>query len=328
MTSREILTWKFPFYRGFLPALRRLGPARADATLDALGRASTLLWPPRRLAFLDALTRAREVFHHPSDASVDPGSLAAGVLRFLARDYLLDTPDDAEALGLFDVTGAEALSNALAEGRGVVLVGSHLGGHIAAFHWLYRSGIPLRLMVQRPRHVAPALNAFFDRPEPAPQADFFLRRGLNPSECVARVLRCRSALRSGKAVYLPGDVPWDGPNTRSGRFLGQTRRVLSVWADLASVTGAPVFHVFCTHEPGGRHALAFESAGPVAPGGESAAVVRYLSRLDARIAAHPASAVAHLLWPCYGPPRASTLPRPIASSRPSRRVAALRHLGA
>ena len=98
VTSREILTWKFPFYRGFLPALRRLGPARADATLDALGRASTLLWPPRRLAFLDALTRAREVFHHPSDASVDPGSLAAGVLRFLARDYLLDTPDDAEAL--------------------------------------------------------------------------------------------------------------------------------------------------------------------------------------------------------------------------------------
>ena len=129
-------------------------------------------------------------------------------------------------------------------------------------------------------------------------------------------------------MYLPGDVPGTARTPDPAGSLGQTRRVLSVWADLASVTGAPVFHVFCTHEPGGRHALAFESAGPVAPGGESAAVARYLSRLDARIAAHPASAVAHLLWPCYGPPRASTLPRPLATSRPSRRVAALRHLGA
>ena len=265
--------------------------------------------------------RASETFGGRSDGPVDPGALAAGVLRSLARDYLLDTPDDAEALGQFDVSGADALREALADGRGAVLVGSHLGGHIAAFHWLYRSGLPLRLMVQRPRHVARALDAFFDRDEPDPQALYFLRRSLNPTECVARLLRCRSALRAGKAVYLPGDVPWDGPNTRSGRLLGQSRRVLSVWADLASLTGAPVFYVFCTHLNGGRHALTFEPAGPVAPGGEAAAVARYLSRLDARVAAHPADAVAHLLWPCYGPPRADTSARPLAL-RPSRRVAA------
>jgi len=312
---REILTWKFAFYRGLLPALRKLGPGRADAVVEALGRASVALWPPRRRALTRALARA--------GADPDPGALAAGVLRSRARDYLLDTEDDAEALGLFEVSGAGALSEALGAGRGVVLVGSHLGGHLAAFHWLYRTGVPLRLMVQRPKHVAGALDAFFDRDEPAPQSGFFLRRSLNPTECVARLLRCRSALRAGKAVYLPGDIPWGGANTRPGRLLGQTRRVLSVWADLAALTGAPVFHVFCTHLPDGRHALAFESAGPVAPGGESAAVARYLARLDARIAAHPADAVAHLLWPCYGPPRASaSLPRQ-AAPRPSRRVAAV-----
>ena len=59
MKPREIFTWKFPFYRWLLPALRRLGPARADAALGALGRASAALWPPRRREFAGALARAR-----------------------------------------------------------------------------------------------------------------------------------------------------------------------------------------------------------------------------------------------------------------------------
>src|SRR5262249_56522851 len=97
-----------------------------------------------------------------------------------------------------------------------------------------------------------ALERFLDRDEPEPQAGFFLRRALEPGECVARVLRARAALRAGKAVYLPGDIPWSGPNTRAGRLLGQTHPLLSVWADLAALTGAPVFFVGCTHRPGGR----------------------------------------------------------------------------
>ncbi len=311
MKPRDILTWKFPFYHGLLPALRALGATRADALLEAAGRASTALWPPRRRQFAEALARV---------GGDDPGALAAGVLRFHARDYLFETDDDASALGRFDVTGAAALLEAQAEGRGVVLVGSHLGGHLASLHWLYRSRLPLRLMVQRPRHVTKALNAFFDRDEQEsdPQSQFFLRRSLNPTEGVSRLLRCRAALRAGKVVYLPGDVPWIGPNTRSGRLLGRTQRVLSVWSDLASLTGAPVFHVFCTHQPGGRHALTFESAGRITPGDEPSAVARYLDRLDQQIAAHPADAVAHLLWPCYGTPQAVQHP---ARQRPSRRVA-------
>jgi phosphatidylinositol dimannoside acyltransferase len=315
---RHIFTWKLLFYHGLLPALRRFGPARADAALGALGRASTALWRPRRRRLAAALARV------DAPESLAP-ELSAGTLRFLARDYLLDTDDDVKALGLFDVTGEDALADALADGRGVVLVGSHLGGHIAAFHWLYRRQAPLRLMVQRPRHVSATLDRFFDRDEPGPQSAFFLRRSLNPTECVSRLVRARAALRAGKAVYLPGDVPWSGPNTRAGRLLGQTRRLLSVWADLAALTGSPVFHVFCTHAPGGRFALSLEPAGRVAPGGENAAVARYLARLESRIAAHPADAVAHLLWPCYGPPRPELSPTPRAEPRPSRRVAVVTH---
>jgi len=320
---RELFTWKFAFYDVLLPALRRLGPERADAALVALGRASAAAWPGRLGRLAAALGRARDALGLAPDAWPEPSALApalsAGTLRFLARDYLLDTDDDATALARFDVSGADAFRDALAAGRGAVLVGGHLGGHVAAFHWLYRTGAPLRLMVQRPHHVSAALERFFDRDEPEPQAGFFLRRALQPGECVARVLRARAALKAGKAVYLPGDIPWSGPNTRSGRLLGQTHPLLSVWADLASLTGAPVFFVFCTHLDGGRFSLSLEPHGPIPPGGEAAAVIRYLGRLEHAIAAHPADAVAHLLWPCYGPPR----PAPEPSRRPSRRSAAL-----
>ena len=94
-------------------------------------------------------------------------------MRYLARDYLLAGAND-RVLPMFDVTGEAALNQAMAEGRGVVLVGSHFGGHIAAFHWLYRMGFPLRLMVQRPRHITQALVRYFDQDEPRPQSDMSL----------------------------------------------------------------------------------------------------------------------------------------------------------
>jgi lauroyl/myristoyl acyltransferase len=138
-----------------------------------------------------------------------------------------------------------------------------------------------------------------------------------------RLLRARAALRDGLAVYLTGDIPWPGPKTRPGRLLGQPQRFLAVWSDLAVLTRAPVFVVFCTHKPGGRYALTVEPMGTIAPGEENAAVARYLARLESEIAAHPADAVAHLLWPCYGPPS----PRPTTvAARPSRRFAAVPHL--
>jgi hypothetical protein len=73
-----------------------------------------------------------------------------------------------------------------------------------------------------------------------PQSGYFLGRNLGPTACVDRLLRVRAAVRSGKAVYFAGDVPWRGTNTRMGRLLGQSHPFLSVWADLSALTGAPV----------------------------------------------------------------------------------------
>ena len=118
--------------------------------------------------------------------------------RFLARDYPLDGARDADVLARFDGRGFEAPAGcARARSRGAILVGSHLGGHIAGLHWLYRRGVPLRLLVQRPRHVSAELNRRFDRTDgPIPQSGFFLRRGLSPGVAVERILpRPRGAAR-------------------------------------------------------------------------------------------------------------------------------------
>ena len=178
---------------------------------------------------------------------------------------LLDDASDADVLARFEVRGDAELRAAMGPGRGAILVGSHLGGHVAALHWLVRRGVPLRLLVQRPRHISRRWTGTSTSPARTRRPGFFLRRDLAPGLATERMLRARSALRDGLAVYLSGDIPWSGPNTRPGRLLGRPQPFLSVWADLAVLTRAPVFLAFCTHLPGGRYALDDRAPGDPRP---------------------------------------------------------------
>jgi phosphatidylinositol dimannoside acyltransferase len=305
---RHILAWKFVFYGLLLPVLRGLGRTRGDAILGLLGWLSLAMRPGQRRRLRAALARARIALDADWSIETTWPVLAANTARFLARDYPLDRQSDQAVLGRFEVSGYDRLRATLADGRGAILVGSHLGGHIAAVHWLFRRGIPLRLLVQRPRHISSELNRRFDAAGPHPQTGMFLRRDLSRAVAVERVFRARAALRDGLAIYLNGDIPWSGPNTYCGLLLGRPQRLLAIWTELAVLTGAPVFLVFCTHQPGGRFALELEAVGHLRPGEEENAVADYLRQLEARIAASPADAVAHLLWPCYQSPPPSTQP--------------------
>ena len=100
------------------------------------------------------------------------------------RDYPLDGLSDQAVLDRFDVRGYDRLRATMADGRGAILVGSHLGAHIAGVHWLFRRGVPLRLLVQRPRHISGELNRRFDDDGPHPQAAMFLRRDLSPAVAI------------------------------------------------------------------------------------------------------------------------------------------------
>jgi lauroyl/myristoyl acyltransferase len=315
---RRILSWKFVFYELLLPALRWLGPARGDWILGLLGRGALAIQRRRRARLRGSTRRAAAALD--ADWSLDAiwPLLAANTARFLARDYPLDGQADLAVLRRFNVRGYERLKAAMAGGRGAILVGSHLGAHIAGVHWLYRRGVPVRLLVQRPRHVSRELNRRFDAPGPHPQAEFFLRRDLSPAVAVERVLRARAALRDGLAIYLNGDIPWAGPNTCPGCLLGRPQRFLAIWTELAVLTHAPVFLMFCTHLPGGRYALEIDPLGWLRRGEEDLAVVDYLRQLEVRIANAPADAVAHLVWPCYEPKPSSgaahaPMPQPVRS---------------
>jgi lauroyl/myristoyl acyltransferase len=317
VSIRSVGSWKSWYYGAILPALRRLGPERGDALLGTLGRLTVAGSPARRRAIAGALDRARLVLGAGWEPDKSARAVAANIARFSARDVPLDGLTDAEALARFDVRGAEHLDAALAGGRGAIVVGSHLGAHVAGQHWLLRRGVPIRMLVQRPMHVSRTMHERFDDAGPHPQSAFFLRRAMTPAESADRLLRARSALRDGMAVYLSGDILWPGPNCRAGRLLGVDRTFLAIWADLAALARAPVVFAFAGHRPGGRFALTFDEPRQVEAGGEDAAVAAFLARLEAEIAAHPADAVAYWLWPCFGPPAASVAE---ANPRIGRRV--------
>ncbi|MDB5349354.1 MAG: Lauroyl/myristoyl acyltransferase [Planctomycetota bacterium] len=296
MTLRHVFSWKFLFYDALLPLLRRLGPSRCDAVLAGLGRLASA-WPPTKAAQIAAMETARDALGADWDVRAARKALAANVARFVARDYPLDGLTRDEVFSRFDIQGFEHLESTLAQGRGAILLGCHLGAYLAGVHWLYRTGAPVRLLVQRPGHVSGFLNEQIHRADtPHPQSGFFLRRRMPAGEGAERLVRARMALRDGLAVYLSGDIPWPSCHARPGRFLGQSRPFQSVWAELSSITAAPVVPIFCLHQPGGRYALRFDP--PFHPN-PATAVPQYLERLESLIAAHPSEAVAHLTWPCY-----------------------------
>jgi hypothetical protein len=224
--------------------------------------------------------------------------MAGQATRGLARDLLLDGLDDARVAERFEVRGFERLEEARAERPGVILVGSHTGAYIPAIHWLYRQGLPLRLLVQRPAHVSRYLQMRFDRAEgPFPQHAFFLKRNLAPHDAAERVLRARSALCNGFVLYLCGDIP--APAQRLPRSCGRAWPFRTLWADLAASTGADVVTVFAWHRPNGNYRVVLDPPFRVEPGKEEDAVRRYLSRLSQFVRDEPEQAVAYWTWPGY-----------------------------
>jgi lauroyl/myristoyl acyltransferase len=325
---RRFFTWKFHFYELLLPILRGLGPARFDAVVRAVGAASTFIRPGRRARLKAAVSAADAALDLGHDADgrsrFDWTGLAANAARFTARDYALDVPDDAEVLNRFDVDGYDEFREELARGDGAILVGSHLGAHIAGMHWLFRNNLPIRALVQRPKHVSNYLERQFDATdEPYPQRDFFLRKDLSATAAVERIMQARSALRGGMMIYLNGDIVWEGSNTRTCRLLGRDHQFLAIWNELAALTRSPVFFVFCTHRPGGRFALEFKNFGRTRSGEQDRALAAYLSELEAQVAADPSEAVAYLTWPCYTTgnlyPRSTKAPRRLVAGA-ARRV--------
>jgi lauroyl/myristoyl acyltransferase len=131
---RRFFHWKCWFYDILLPALRQLGPARCDAALGLIGRGIEAAWPGRRRELTGSIRRVGALLGADWQPQSIRPALAGNMVRGMARDCSLSGASHAEALSRFDVEGSEHLDNALAAGKGTIVVGCHLGAHVAA--WL------------------------------------------------------------------------------------------------------------------------------------------------------------------------------------------------
>lgn len=305
LASREALRWKTWFYKGLLPVLARRGAVRAGQDLERAGTLMDQCWRPRRKRLLKIVPR--EVLQ--ADPGRTPEDVIRGIssqmLRYMARDCLFERTKPDEWNEVFEVEGFEFVEEVASGGQGAIFLGSHLGGHLAALHWMIAHGVQLRMLVQRPKNVSAGLDAWFDQDHPiCDQRNLFLRRDLNPSEAARRTLEVRRLIRSGISVYTNCDICWSGPNTDSCRFLGQDVRFQSIWIDLAMVLGCPVIGIECRQLAGGRFRLSFRKPESIGPRDARQDVFeRTIFRLERSILEYPDDAIAHLTWSLFRPRR-------------------------
>lgn len=305
LASSKILRWKSWFYEGLVPQLSKRGPLEAGAELERVSYWINKCWPMRWREIRKAVRRNRVACDAPWAEQEVTRGLATQMLRYLARDCILDTIPPYDWSEVFTVSGYEHIQNALSQGQGIILLGSHLGGHLAGLHWMIDHGVPLRMLVQRPRNVSKRLNQWFDEDHPTcTQREIFLKREMTATEAARRMTDARRLIRSGQCVYVNCDIPWTGPNTDAFRFLGKPVRLQSIWIDLAGILGCPVISVECRQKPGGHFELKFDEPMIVNPREPRQIVFDHaLGNLESSILQYPNDAIAHLTWPHFRPHR-------------------------
>lgn len=247
--------------------------------LRGLGAIAGWLWyrvvPIRRAVARENLQRAL--------------GLSAAAAEPLVREmYLHLGRSAAELLALervavdLRVAGEPGFREALARGRGVLLVTAHLGNWEVLVRAATAAGRPVHVLTKR-LHRGWA--------EAAWRA---LRRGgaslLHEKGSGRAVL---AALRRGEVVACVLDQHEPSASAHVGPFFGRPAATSTGLARLALATGAPVVPVFTWRAPEGAHCVEFGAlieAEPTAAGRDAAVDAmtrRCLSAIEAAVRAHP-----------------------------------------
>jgi phosphatidylinositol dimannoside acyltransferase len=288
--------------RVLMPLLRR-APAPASAVvIEGLGWINYKLVPGNREIYERAVRRGREETGEDWDDREVARRLASGLVHWRSRDRLLDGLTDQQALRRFEVEGRDHLDRAYSQKRGVILLGNHFGSHLHPSHWLYREDYPLRLFMERPRHVSTYMTDQFQTDGPLGQEKLFISRRSTPTEAAASILRAMRILNAGMVLQIAGDVRWQGTHTAPAHFLGSTYLFSTTWVVLAAMTGAPVVPVFCRPDGRGRYALEFQPAfrvpAEVPRNGQDARYVqRALDAVAEQVRRYPEQSNDYFTWP-------------------------------
>lgn len=300
--ERRLLNVRKYLLRRVLPILRVFPLPLASRLVAGIGKTEYRLMASLRASYLEAVTRAREVMGCAWDVDSVSLDLAGNQVWWRTRDLLLDGVDDRRAEPMFLVSGRELFDDALSEGKGVILLTSHFGGHLLPAHWLARRGYPLRFFMERPRHVSKFLERQFAVDGPLAQEKLFISRKGDANGSAGSILRAARALGAGMTLYLAGDVRWTGAHTQTATFLGRRFQFSATWVNLASMTGAPVIPVFCHMQPDGRYHIQFHPPFRVPPDAMPTEQVQpwvqsFLTLLEAQVRLHPSNSNEYFFWP-------------------------------
>ncbi len=156
------------------------------------------------------------------------------------------------------VTNAHAFEQAIAAGRGCLLLGSHLG----SFEMLGVVGAV-------ERHLA--INMVMHQSESAGLRELLAATGVTvPYRVIAlghpdSMMRARDCLARGEVVGILADRVYGKEATQAVPFLGAPARFSLSPYRLARLTGAPVVTIFGLYRGGRRYEIVFESLGAPGP---------------------------------------------------------------
>jgi predicted LPLAT superfamily acyltransferase len=144
----------------------------------------------------------------------------------------------------FAFDGEEHLREAVAEGRGVLLLTAHLGNWEAAGQLLSRIEVPIN--VTGFDRETPEIRALLNQ---ASKARFrLIPLTGSPTDAIPLV----AAMRRGEVVAMLGDRAYGSPSARVPFLGGMASFPIGAYV-MAAIAGAPLVHVFNLREPGGRY---------------------------------------------------------------------------
>ncbi len=191
----------------------------------------------------------------------------------------------------FEVSGLDALLDALAPGRGALLVGAHLGSFEALRALAGRAPqIPLRLVLDRQQ--TPALNVLLEALAPALRAQVIdAAQG-----ATAVMLGMGEAARGGALLAMLGDRARATEPTVPAPLLGAPAHFPAAPWRVAAALGVPVLLGFGIYLGRDRYHLRFEAFAPRIDLPRTASArapvlaalaARYAARIEAQLHAHP-----------------------------------------
>jgi predicted LPLAT superfamily acyltransferase len=150
--------------------------------------------------------------------------------------------------------GREAVARALERGKGILLIGSHLGNmEVARYLALSERKVPVNVLVHTKHN--PRFIALMSRINPESQTSLFQVSDLSP----ATAMLLKDKIDAGEAVLIAGDrVPLDGKGIAWAPFLAHPAPLPIGPYVLASVLECPVFLFFCLGR-NGRYDIHYEA---------------------------------------------------------------------